>query len=151
MDVRDVLLAQLNACQENTWFVALRNAIEGLTEEQADWKPSESANSIFEMVNHLIFYNQRYLNRFKDLPNEKNSDSNTFSNREDLSWPDAVKRLNDLMSEWRSVVEEADDHKIDEWSAELAHLTIHITYHTGQIIYIRKLQGSWNPENGVKG
>jgi len=23
-------------------------------------------------------------------------------------------------------------------------------YHIGQIVYVRKLQGSWNPEKGVK-
>jgi hypothetical protein len=26
----------------------------------------------------------------------------------------------------------------------------HNAYHVGQIVYVRKLQGSWNPEKGVK-
>jgi hypothetical protein len=55
------------------------------------------------------------------------------------------------MSEWKDVVEEADINKLNDRSSELAHLTIHITYHTGQIIYIRKLQGIWNSKNGVNG
>ncbi|SET94144.1 DinB superfamily protein, partial [Salinibacillus kushneri] len=123
----------------------------GLTEEQAKWKPSEATNSIFEIVNHLIFYNQRYLNRFKDIPNEKNKDNNTFTNREKLSWDAAVKRIQNIMSEWTEVVREAGENKLDNMALELAHLTIHTTYHTGQIIYIRKWQGTWNPQDGVNG
>jgi hypothetical protein len=26
----------------------------------------------------------------------------------------------------------------------------HNAYHIGQIVYLRKLQGSWNPDKGVK-
>ncbi|MEP6937737.1 MAG: hypothetical protein ABI871_06680, partial [Chthoniobacterales bacterium] len=29
-------------------------------------------------------------------------------------------------------------------------ISTHNAYHTGQILYVRKLQGSWNPANGVK-
>ena len=35
MNTKEILLAQLDACHENTWFVSLRNSIDGLTEEQA--------------------------------------------------------------------------------------------------------------------
>ncbi|MBY7144825.1 DinB family protein [Virgibacillus sp. NKC19-3] len=151
MDVKDIFLAQLNTFQENTWFVSLRNAIDGLTEEQANWKPNETNNSIFEEVNHLLFYNQRYLNRFKDIPNERNTDDNTFRNKAALDWNEAVQRLNTIMVEWKNVVEASDSDKLEEFAPELAHLTLHTTYHTGQILYIRKLQGSWNAKDGVKG
>ncbi|SFL98669.1 Uncharacterized damage-inducible protein DinB (forms a four-helix bundle) [Gracilibacillus orientalis] len=151
MNVKDIFLVQLNACHENTWFVALLNSIDGLTEEQASWKPSEMTNSIFEIVNHLIFYNQQYLNRFKEIPNKEDVDNNTFRNKEELNWEDTVKCINSIMSEWKNVVEEANANKIDKWAPELAHLTNHITYHTGQILYIRKLQGTWNPKHGVEG
>lgn len=150
MNVKDVLLVQINSWEENTWFVSLLNSIDGLTEEQANWKPNETSNSVSEIVNHLIFYNQRYLNRFKNIPNEKLDDHNTFKNT-GLSWNDIVKRITTIMSEWKNVVEDADVQKIDDKASELGHLTIHTTYHTGQILYIRKLQGSWNPKNGVKG
>ena len=151
MNLKELLLAQLNACQENTWFVSLLNSIDGLTEEQANWKPNGKTNSIFEIVNHLIFYNQRFLNRFKDIPNDKNVDNNTFKNKEELNWNDTVKWINEIMSEWKDVVKEADTNKLNDRSSELAHLTIHTTYHTGQIIYIRKLQGIWDSKNGVNG
>ncbi|WYP27491.1 DinB family protein [Alkalihalobacillus sp. FSL W8-0930] len=151
MNVKDVFLAQIHSCRENTWFVSLLNSIDGLTEEQANWKPSETSNSISEIVNHLIFYNQRYLNRFKNIPNEKFDDTNTFINSEGLNWNEIVKRITTIMSEWKNVVEDADAQTLDDKASDLAHLTIHTTYHTGQILYIRKLQGTWNPQNGVEG
>jgi len=152
MSVKDILLAQLSACHnQNTWFVSLINSIDGLTEEKAMWKPNETSNSIFEITNHLIFYNQRYLNRFKDIQNAKKVDNNMFENLEGLNWPATITRINEIMSEWKNAVEESDENKLDNWSSEIAHLTIHTTYHAGQILYIRKLQGSWNQKDGVKG
>ncbi|GEL78357.1 DinB family protein [Tenuibacillus multivorans] len=151
MNVKDVLVAQLNANLENTWFVALLNSIEGLTEEQAQWKPDDTAHSISEIVNHLIFYNQRYLNRFNNVPNPKNEDSNTFKNRDGMNWNDKVKRIYDIMAEWKNTVEEAEPINLEKMVAEIAHLTLHTTYHTGQIIYIRKLQDNWDSKDGVSG
>jgi hypothetical protein len=32
----------------------------------------------------------------------------------------------------------------------IANICTHNAYHIGQIVYVRKLQGSWNPDKGVK-
>ncbi|TMU87052.1 hypothetical protein FGG79_02630 [Bacillus sp. BHET2] len=40
---------------------------------------SDKTNSIFEIINDLIYYNQRFLNRLKNIENGKNSSENTFS------------------------------------------------------------------------
>jgi hypothetical protein len=37
-----------------------------------------------------------------------------------------------------------------DWYSEIAHIGTHNAYHIGRIVYVRKEQGSWNPENGVK-
>ena len=152
MNAKQVLLMQLDAChRQNTWFVSLINSINGLTEAQASWKPNEASNSIFEIIHHLIYYNQRHLNRLKGIENEEGDGESTFRNREGLSWDQTVKRIDGLMAEWKMAVEEADESDLNTWIESIAHLTIHTTYHAGQILYIRKLQGSWNPEAGVKG
>ena len=31
-----------------------------------------------------------------------------------------------------------------------AHIGVHNAYHIGQMVYVRKEQGSWDPEKGVK-
>ncbi|WMX56720.1 DinB family protein [Peribacillus sp. R9-11] len=64
MNLKAVLLEQMGACYEQkNWFVPLNIAIDGLSAEQASWK-SRDSNSIWQIVNHLIFWNERYLNRF---------------------------------------------------------------------------------------
>jgi uncharacterized damage-inducible protein DinB len=152
MNAKQVLLMQLDACHtQNTWFVSLINSIKGLTEEQATWKPNEATNSISEIIHHLIYYNQRHLNRLKGIENEESTDESTFRNREGLSWDETAARIDQLMAEWKKEVEEADEVNLTKWVESIAHLTIHTTYHAGQILYIRKLQGSWDPKAGVKG
>lgn len=42
-----MLLKQYDRCyNENGWFVAVRNAVEGVTAEQAIWKAEGADNSI---------------------------------------------------------------------------------------------------------
>ena len=152
MSVKEVLQEQISACgDQNTWFVSLLNAIKGISEEQANWKPDEASNSIFELINHLIYYNHRYLNRLKDIPITEGEESSTFSNRKGLSWGEVSAQITEIMTEWKQVIEDSTEKHLDKWASDLAHLTLHTSYHTGQILYIRKLQGSWNPKNGVQG
>jgi hypothetical protein len=69
---------------------------------------------------------------------------------DEASWDAAVRRLNDVLTGLVRVVESADDEQIASWSSTIANISTHNAYHTGQILYIRKLQGSWDPEEGVK-
>ena len=62
----------------------------------------------------------------------------------------SVERLNSVMKAWEEAVQTADDSKLKESASQIAHIGAHNAYHLGQIIYIRKMQGSWNPAKGVK-
>jgi hypothetical protein len=52
--------------------------------------------------------------------------------------------------ELEKFVEAADDKTLQSLASEIAHIGTHNAYHVGQMIFVRKLQGSWNPEKGVK-
>jgi uncharacterized damage-inducible protein DinB len=54
------------------------------------------------------------------------------------------------MKDWEAVIKNADDAKLQSWYSVIAHISAHNAYHTGQILYIRKLAGNWNSEKGVK-
>ena len=43
------------------------------------------------------------------------------------------------------LVETADDAQLNKWADSIAHISAHNAYHVGQIIYIRKLQGTCGP------
>jgi len=151
--LRSILLEQLRTTHnEKDWFVPINIAVEGLTAEQASWKDGSGNHSVGQLTNHLLFWNGRELAKFKGEPEEKFSGNNdeTFNNFDSKKWNDTVKQLDRVMTELEKLVESADDKKLQAWASEIAHIGTHNAYHVGQIIFVRKLQGSWNPEKGVK-
>ena len=50
----------------------------------------------------------------------------------------------------RQVPSYPDEAKLAENAQVFTHISTHNAYHIGQIIYVRKEQGSWDPKNGVK-
>ena len=65
MTAKEITLQQMEAnFNDANWFVTVKEALNGLTEEQSLENDSSNHN-IREIVNHLIFWNERYLKRFK--------------------------------------------------------------------------------------
>jgi DinB superfamily len=151
--LRSILLEQLRTTHNQAdWFVPINTAVEGLTAEQASWKPANGGHSAGQLTYHLLFWNRRNLENFKGEPKEKFSGNNeeTFDKFDTGQWNDTVKQLDQVMTELEKIVATADDQKLVLWASNIAKICSHNAYHVGQIVYVRKLQGSWNPEKGVK-
>ena len=151
--LKGILLEQLRSTHNKAeWFVPANTAVEGLTAEQASWTDGKGNHSVGQLVNHLIFWDRRSLAKFKGEPEEKFSGNNdeTFNAFDAKKWNDAVKQLDQVMGDWEQAVEAADEAKLKDWYSTIAHIGAHNAYHIGQIIFVRKEQGSWNPEKGVK-
>jgi uncharacterized damage-inducible protein DinB len=151
--LRSILLEQLKTTHsEKDWFVPINVAVQGLTAEQANWKDGSGNHSAGQLAYHLLFWNRRELMKFKGEAEEKFSGNNeeTFNNFDKKTWDDTVKQLDQVMKDLEKFVETADDAKLEKFASEIAHIGTHNAYHVGQIIFVRKLQGVWNPENGVK-
>ncbi len=171
--MKEILLEQFTACyDENGWFVVLKNALKNLTAEQAAWKAENLDNSIRGILAHLNFYNERYLRRFKGeaVPPSTLDNSETFSTREnrktfagadelsEAAWLAEVERFDAIMSEWRSAIQSADEEKLAQmvsaenqspWWEVISNINTHNAHHGGQIVVIRKLQGSWDASKGI--
>jgi uncharacterized damage-inducible protein DinB len=151
--LKSILLEQLRSTHNKAeWFVPANTAVEGLTAEQAGWTDGKGNHSIGQLVNHLIFWDRRSLAKFKGEPEAKFSGNNdeTFNSFDAKKWDQAVKQLDQVMTEWELAVEAADEAKLKDWYSTVAHIGTHNAYHIGQIVFVRKEQGSWNPEKGVK-
>jgi len=151
--LKSILLEQLRTTHnQKEWFVAANTAVEGLTPEQASWTDGKGNHSVGQLANHLIFRNRQELAKFRGEPPEKFSGNNdeTFNNFDSKNWPATVKQLDEILTAWEKAVESADEVKLKDWYSDIAHIGTHNAYHIGQIIYVRKEQGSWNPEKGVK-
>ena len=151
--LKGILLEQLRSTHTKAeWFVPANTAVEGLTAEQASWTDGKGNHSVGQLANHLIFWNRQELAKFKGEQPEKFSGNNdeTFNAFDAKKWSETVKELDQVLTDWEKSIEAADEAKLKDWYSVIAHIGAHNAYHIGQIVFVRKEQGSWNPEKGVK-
>ena len=152
-DLRGVLLEQLQTVHnQKDWFVSIREAVDGVTADQANWSDGKGNHSVGQLTYHILFWNRRALAEFKGQDPGKLSGNNeeTFNNFDAKQWSETVKELDDVMTDWEKAVQSADEEKIKKNASLIAHLGAHTAYHLGEIVVVRKEQGSWNPDKGVK-
>ena len=159
--LRSTLLAQLHSTHDKAeWFVPVNTAVAGVTPEQAKWVPANKAGSTDPNANHSVgmlayhlwFWDARALAKFKNqpVPQAPGNNDETFNDFDAATWTKTVHDLNQVMMSLEDLVSHASDADLAKWAPTLADIATHNAYHTGQILYVRKLQGSWNPANGVK-
>jgi uncharacterized damage-inducible protein DinB len=151
--LRGVLLEQLKTTHNaKEWFVPANTAVDGLTAEQASWNDGKGNHSVGQLAAHLVFWNREQLAKFKGEPPAKFSGDNneTFNSFDAAKWAQTQKDLDAVLSEWEKAVETADEAKLAQWASTIAHIGAHNAYHIGQMIYVRKQAGNWDPEKGVK-
>ncbi len=158
--LREVLLSELhNTHDKAEWFTPMKTAVAGLTAEQAKWVPQNAQgkldpkanHSVGMLVHHLVFWNENALARLREeKPADPGSNDETFNDFDAAHWDDIVQRLDRVMQNLEAEVEKMPEDKLAKAAPTISHISPHNAYHTGQILYVRKLQGSWNPENGVK-
>ncbi|WP_096272148.1 DinB family protein [Paucisalibacillus globulus] len=152
---KDVLLDQLLAnANDPSWYVPFTHSIKRLSEEQAFWKPNEESNSIAEIVQHLLYWNQtwqtRYLKSHVDAVPSIENNNNSFIVPENHTFARLTDQLLEVLLLWQTLLEEEKvESKVNgfsedvKWWQVLGNVSTHNAYHIGQIIYIRKLQNSW--------
>jgi uncharacterized damage-inducible protein DinB len=158
--LRSVLLSQLRSTHDRAeWFTPMNTAVAGLSAEQAKWVPQNAQgkrdpnanHSVGMLAYHLVFWNENALARLHgEKPTGPSSNDETFNDFDAAHWDDIVQRLDRVMKSLEAEVEKMPEEKLAEVAPTIAHIATHNAYHTGQILYVRKLQGSWNPANGVK-
>lgn len=143
-----------HAHQQEDWHPPLSLCLNGLTAEQANWKPQgEASNSVWETVNHLLFYKERLLARLKGMPFHLSAEDNdatfTVSSVNDAAWQAVVERTDAVYRELRDALAALADEEFDRplpkvsLGQQVISIIMHEAYHTGQIVLLRKLQGSW--------
>jgi uncharacterized damage-inducible protein DinB len=157
--VAKMFLEQLDMhCYENEWFASMDQALHGVNAAEATWTSSGTSNSIWQIVNHLIFWNEDVIHRIKGTENPHKAEGNdeTFGNpgdpEDEIGWAKTVQRLYEVMNKLKTVISDLDDEKLtapyaaNSYSMErlLSNIMMHDTYHLGQIVLLRKLQSSWS-------
>ena len=158
--LRSLLLSELHSTHDNAeWFTPIKAAVAGLTAEQAKWVPQNAQGKIDSSANHsvgmlayhLVFWNENALAGLRgEKPASPGNNEETFNDFDAAHWDQIVQRLDRVMKDLETAVEKMPEEKLALKAPLISHISTHNAYHTGQILYVRKLQGSWNPENGVK-
>src|ERR1041385_3888358 len=98
-DLRKFLLTQLQETHnQKNWFVSEKEAVEGLTPQQAAWSDGKN-HSVGQLVQHLNFWNSYNLAAFKgEKPQGPagNDNSNTFK-FDAKQWNAALKQFDSVM------------------------------------------------------
>ena len=153
IDLRSVLLEQLQTTHnKKDWFVPVNVAVDGVTAEQANWTDGKGNHSVGQLTYHLLFWDRRSLAEFKgEDPGKFNGNNDeTFTNFDSKQWAATVKELDEVLTEWEKAVASADDQKLKKEASTIAHIASHNAYHIGEIVYVRREQGSWDASKGVK-
>lgn len=154
MSYKSILIDQLTACyNDKSWFIPLAEILDDLTAEEAVIK-NDNEESIWSLVNHLIFWNEKWLDRFK--AREFNLDHNidndeTFTVAQDqlneAGWTETLNKLENVFVNWKVVLEETEESKLTKqlpeyfdapWWGVVSNLSIHNAYHVGQIMLLKK-------------
>ncbi|WP_312112842.1 DinB family protein [Brevibacillus reuszeri] len=138
------------------WYPPLKDALTGLSAAEASWRPEGiAANTIWENVSHLLYFKERLLHRLlnTDFPLSAETNDDTFTPAggpdDDEAWQATVARMESVHRHIRetltSLPEDAFDQLLPTTPLGLSVMSIvrHDAFHTGQIVQIRKLQGTW--------
>lgn len=128
------------------WIAPWSRVLEGLTPEQAAWKPAPDRHSIWQLVNHIVFWHTYMLDRRRngapppppDPASQERIDRHNWEEPAEVSpaaWAATVDRFG------RSHHEVRDAMADPALAPDLRNFIAHDAYHVGQIMQLRAMQG----------
>lgn len=138
------------------WQPSLSEALGGLTAAQAAWKPAPQRHSIWQIVRHLTLWKRGVLKAWDGDPLDgaqlEASDWQEVTGSE-ADWEKDRRTLLDVSTQFLTRAQALDDAGLSRrivWyksgetqplAMRLVRTTTHDVYHSGQIRYLRALQG----------
>lgn len=128
---------------DGLWYTSWGKAIEDLTPQQAAWKPGRARHSIWQILNHVMFWQDYTLRSARGQKPDRETFAREREQRNweeptdtgEASWSLTKHKFRDSYEQMISLAQNAED--LDR---PLYHL-FHESYHFGQIMYLRAMQG----------
>ncbi|SFB20509.1 MULTISPECIES: DinB family protein [unclassified Bacillus (in: firmicutes)] len=128
---------------------------EGLRWEMAGEKPENCPYSVWQILNHMIFWQDFYLTYLHgSVPVHPEQDEDSWPDEtapsNETEWSDTFfqfsKGLKEADNEAKKDLNVLKDSRLERTRGDiLATLMAHNSYHTGQVALIRQLIGAWPP------
>lgn len=128
------------AWEEGLWAAAWSKVVEGLTPEQAAWKPQPERHSIWQIVNHILFWREYSFRALAgDKPDGAEVERRNWEEPAEASvaaWEATQRRYAESRQEVLRTLR-GEEARLNRF---LYHLP-HDNYHIGQIMYLRAMLG----------
>lgn len=162
---KEAVLAALNTFYESGWHAPLSRAVEGLTAEQAKWRPAPGEHCVWEHVNHVAVWAEEYASRLAGGPRRAELSETVEAGwpgpegrGRDDDWRRAVARLKEAHARLVAIVSAMEEAALARRRAEgkpllaseIIESATHYSYHGSQIVLLRRLQGTWKPDEWGK-
>lgn len=155
MTIGDVLEHLLvYSFEKESWQPSLSMAVDGLTANQAAWKPAPPRHSIWQIVRHVTRWKAALLQAWEGRPPDYDDLDRTDWQEvtgDDVAWQADVRQLHEISEQVKvrlMGLDEAEVKGMFTWYEKprpipfmLIRLVTHDVYHAGQIRYLRALQG----------
>lgn len=151
--LRSVLIEQLRSTHSKSdSFVCLNVAVANLTAGQANWTDGKGNHSVGQLTYHLLFWTRRDLQNLRGEKPAKFDGNNdkTFTDFDAKQWGETVRQLDQTLTDIEKIVASASNAQLAKWAPTLEPISIHTAYHIGEIVMVRKEQGVWDANKGVK-
>ncbi|WP_409177420.1 DinB family protein [Brevibacillus fortis] len=157
MNRKDLLLHGWECTYDKEdWYPPLKEALSGVSAAEASWRPvGEAANTIWENVSHLLYYKERLLHRLlgTEFPGSAETNDDTFipsgGPDDEDAWQATIMQMESVHRNIREKLSLLTDEELNQTATytpiyqTVMSLVLHDAFHTGQIVQIRKLHGSW--------
>ena len=132
------------AFTDGVWWAPWRDAIDGLTAEQAAWRPAAGRHSIWQIVDHMAHWHEYFVirNQGGAAMDEHELEQLNWQETDDVSepaWHAARERFARSHAQVRDALIRGCSPPKPQLN--LRYLYAHDCYHVGQIMYIRSLMG----------
>lgn len=141
MDRSELVTWWDEAWTSGLWAAAWGKAVAGLTPQQAAWSPGPGRRSIWQQVNHMVFWRTISLRRLRGGkgPSEDELRRGNWQGPAKVTpaaWRATIKRFADSHKKVRTAMANKKN-PLDR----VRYLVPHDNYHVGQIMLLRALQG----------
>ena len=108
---KEVLSDQLLANDNNpSWYLPFSESVVNLSIDEAFWKPNESCNSIAEIVQHLLYWNETWQTRYIEshvnaVPNIGDNNK-SFVLQDNENFNHLKERLLEVLLRWQDLLTE---------------------------------------------
>ncbi|SRR5581483_9324392 len=129
------------------WIEPWLAALDGISAEQARWRPSENAMGIWDIVLHVANWNENIAARVQAGQPVRPAEGSwpvPAASANENDWSQAKTRLWNSFEKVREMMEETPMEKLESAPYGLGDLLcrfIHSAYHVGQIVKIRECNG----------